>query len=187
MTALSALWLPILLSSVLVFVASSVIHMVLSSWHKDDFAAVPDEGKLRDALRPLAIPAGDYMLPRCANMEEMKTPEFKSKMNEGPVVLFTMLPNGMPNMGKLLGLWFVYTVAIGIVSAYVASRALPPGAQYLRVFQLAGATAFIAYAGALWPMSIWYSRSWGTTIRSTIDGLIYALLTAGVFGWLWPH
>ena len=187
MTALSALWLPILLSSVLVFVASSVIHMVLSSWHKDDFAAVPDEGKARDALRSLAIPPGDYMLPRCANMEEMKTPEFKSKMNEGPVVLFTMLPNGMPNMGRLLGLWFVYTVAIGIVSAYVASRALPPGAQYLRVFQLAGATAFIAYAGALWPMSIWYSRSWGTTIRSTIDGLIYALLTAGVFGWLWPH
>ena len=187
MTALSALWLPILVSAVLVFAASSVIHMVFSSWHKPDFGAVPDEARMRDALRPLGIPAGDYMLPNCANMEEMKTPEFKSKMSEGPVMMFTMMPNGMPNMGKLLGLWFVYTIAVSIVSAYVASRGLPPGAPYLRVFQLAGATAFIAHVGALWPMSIWYSRSMGTTIRSTIDGLIYALLTAGVFGWLWPH
>jgi hypothetical protein len=187
MIALSALWLPILLSSVLVFVASSVIHMVLSSWHKDDFAAVPDEVRMREALRPLAIPPGDYMIPRCDSMQEMKSPEFKAKMNDGPVMMFTMMPNGVMNMGRSLGLWFLYTIAIGIVAAYIASRALPPGAPYLRVFQLAGATAFVAYVGALWPMSIWYRRSWGTTIRSTIDGLVYALLTAGAFGWLWPH
>ena len=98
-----------------------------------------------------------------------------------------MMPNGMVNMGKTLGLWYLYTLAIGFFAAYVASRALPPGADSLRVLQLAGATAFIAYAGALWPLSIWYRRSWGTTIRSTIDGLIYALLTGGTFGWLWPH
>jgi hypothetical protein len=36
-------------------------------------------------------------------------------------------------------------------------------------------------------MSIWYSRAWINTIKSTIDGLIYALLTAGTFGWLWPR
>lgn len=186
MTGLSALWFPILLSSVLVFVASSVIHMVLA-WHKDDFAKVPDEDRMRAALRPLAIPPGDYTIPRCDSMQEMKSPAFKARMNEGPVMMFTAMPNGMPNMGRSLGLWFLYTIAIGIASAYVASRALSPGAAYLRVFQLTGATAFIAYAGALWPMSIWYRRSWGTTIRSTIDGLIYALLTAGTFGWLWPH
>ncbi|HYS51207.1 MAG TPA: hypothetical protein VEM33_04970 [Burkholderiales bacterium] len=69
----------------------------------------------------------------------------------------------------------------------MAGRALPVGAPYLRVFQLVGATAFIAYAAALWPTSIWYHRAWGTTIRSTIDGLVYALLTAGTFGWLWPR
>ena len=72
-------------------------------------------------------------------------------------------------------------------SGYVASRALPAGAAYLHVFRFAGVTAFLAYAGALPQAAIWYSKSWGTTIRSTIDALIYAGLTAGVYGWLWPR
>jgi hypothetical protein len=36
-------------------------------------------------------------------------------------------------------------------------------------------------------MSIWYRRAWGVTIKATIDGLIYACLTAVAFGWLWPR
>ena len=72
-------------------------------------------------------------------------------------------------------------------AAYVAGRALQPGTDYLRVFQLIGATAFIGYSVALWQMSIWYSRAWSHTIKSTMDGLIYSLLTAGTFGWLWPR
>ena len=186
MTGIAALWLPILLSSVLVFVASSIIHMLLS-WHKDDFAKVPDEEKLRAALRPLAIPPGDYCVPRPASTDDMKSPEFVEKQKQGPVMVFTVIPNGPMVMGKYLVQWFLYSVVIGILAAYVAGSALPPGAPYLRVFQLAGATAFIAYSAALWPMSIWYHRAWSTTIKSTIDGLIYAFLTAGTFGWLWPH
>ena len=46
---------------------------------------------------------------------------------------------------------------------------------------------FSPYAVALWQLSIWYGRSWRITIMYTLDGLIYALLTAGVFGWLWPR
>lgn len=186
MTALSALWLPILLSAVLVFVASSVIHMVLP-WHKDDFGKAPDEEKLRAALRPLAIPPGDYCVPHPDSMEEMKSPAFKAKQAEGPVMFFTMVPNGTPGMGKFLAQWFVYTVVIGILAAYVASRSLAPGAHYLKVFQLVSVTAFIGYAAALWPQSIWYQRPWRTTLKSTIDGLVYGLLTAGAFGWLWPR
>src|SRR6267378_4486611 len=162
MTGLSALWLPILLSSVIVFVASLVIHMALPWWHKSDYPNVPNEDKLRDALRPLAVPPGDYMVPRPSNMQEMRSPEFSEKMKKGPVVMLTVIPNGPPSMTKSLVLWFVYSA-------------------------LVGATAFIAYAAALWQMSIWYHRAWGTTIRSTVDGLIYALLTAGTFGWLWPR
>ena len=63
MTALPALWLPILLSSVIVFVVSSVIHMALP-WHKSDYPPIPNEDKVMDALRPFAIPPGDYMVPR---------------------------------------------------------------------------------------------------------------------------
>jgi hypothetical protein len=186
MTGLPSLWLPILLSAVIVFFASSIIHMMLP-WHKSDYDKLPDEGKVTDALRPFAIPPGDYMVPRPASMDDMKSAEFLDKMNKGPVMIVTVLPNGPWSMGRNLGLWFLYCVAVGAFAAYIAGRALPPGAHYLRVFQIAGATAFVGYAAALWQMSIWYRRSWTTTIKSTVDGLVYALLTAGVFGWLWPH
>lgn len=186
MTALSALWLPILVSAVLVFIASSVIHMFLP-WHKNDFPKMPNEEKAMDALRPLAIPPGDYMVPHCSGSKEMRSPEFAEKMKRGPVMIVTVRPNGMFGMGKNLVQWFIYCAAIGLFAGYVASRALPSGTPYLRVFQLVGATAFLAYSASLWPMSIWYSRSWMTTFKSTVDGLIYALLTAGAFGWLWPR
>jgi hypothetical protein len=186
MTSLTALWLPILLSSVLVFVASSIIHMLLP-WHRSDYPKVPDEDKVRDALRPFAIPPGDYMIPRCDSPAEMKTPEFAAKLNAGPVMVITVLPNGQFSMGRNLVLWFIYCLIVGLFAAYVASRALAPGAPYPRVLQLVGATAFIGYALALWQMSIWYRREWSTTIKATVDGLIYAMLTAGTFGWLWPH
>lgn len=186
MTGLGALWLPILLSAVIVFFVSSIIHMA-SPWHKSDYPKVPNEDRVREALRPLAIPPGDYMIPRCENREEMRSPEFAEKVKQGPNLIMTVLPNGPWSMGKNLLNWFLYAVGVGFFAAYVASRALPPGAEYLRVFQLVGATAFIGYTVALWQMSIWYHRAWSTTIKATVDGLIYALLTAGTFGWLWPR
>lgn len=185
MVPLASLWLPILLSAVIVFVASSVIHMVLP-WHKHDYQRLPDEDKTRAALRPLAIPPGDYMVPRPMSRQEMASPEFRARVGEGPNMVLTILPNGPWSMGRNLGLWFVYLIVVALNSAYVAGRALPAGANYLVVFRFVGATAFAGFAFALWQMSIWYRRSWGTTFRSTVDGLIYASLVAGTFGWLWP-
>ncbi len=186
MTALQLLWLPILLSSVIVFIMSSVIHMALP-WHKSDYPKVSNEEKLRDALRPLAIPPGDYVVPRPSSRQEMRSPEFIEKMKQGPVMMLTVWPNGPARMGRNLILWFLYAVVVGLFAAYVAGRALPVGAAYLHVFRFVGVTAFIGYSLALWQMSIWYHRAWSTTIKATVDGLIYALLTAGVFGWLWPR
>jgi hypothetical protein len=185
MTGLSSLWIPVLLSSVIVFVVSAIIHMT-PLWHKNDYPKMPNEDKVMDALRPLGIPPGDYMVPRPTSAE-MRTPEFAEKLKKGPVMVVTVMPNAMQSMARNLGLWFVYCATVGFFAAYVAGRALPPGTNYLRVFQLVGATAFIGYAMALWQMSVWYSRAWINTIKATIDGLIYALLTAGTFGWLWPR
>ncbi len=186
MTELHALWLPILVSSVIVFLVSSLIHMVLP-WHKNDYPRLPNEDLIMDALRPLAIPPGDYLIPRPSSREEMRLPEFAEKLKKGPVMLFTVMPNGPIPMGKNLVLWFLYSGVVGLFAAYVAGRALPAGAAYLRVFRFAGTTAFIGYSIALWQMSIWYHRAWSTTIKATVDGLIYALLTAGTFGWLRPR
>ncbi len=186
MTALHLLWLPILLSAVAVFIASSVLHMA-SRWHGSDYRRLPDEGKVLDALRPFAVPPGDYLAPRPANMADMRSPEFTEKMKKGPVLVFTVLPNGTGSMGRNLAMWFAYSVVIGVFAAYLTGRALPPGAHYLAVFRFASVTAFLAYSAAVWPFSIWYRRSWATTIKATIDGLIYGLLTGGFFGWLWPR
>ena len=181
-----ALVIPILLSAALVFVASSLIHMVVG-WHKADYAKLANEDQVRDALRPFGIPPGDYFIPRPSNREEMRSPTFMEKVKQGPNLVVTVLPNGPMSMGRNLGLWFLYCLGVSVFAAYISSRALPHGADYLQVFRFAGCTAFIGYSVALWQLWIWYHRSLGTTIRSTIDGLIYAGLTAGVFGWLWPR
>jgi hypothetical protein len=186
MTPLYALWLPILLSAVLVFVLSSVIHMT-PLWHKSDYPKVPNEDRVMDVLRPLAIPPGDYMTPRIATREEMRSAAFLEKMKKGPVMVLTVLPNGPISMGRNLALWFLYCVAVGLFAAYVASRALPVGAPSDRILRLTGVTAFMGYALALWQMSIWYGRAWGMTLKATVDGVLYALLTAAMFAWLWPR
>ena len=185
MVSLNALWLPILLSAVIVFIASSVIHMA-SPWHKSDYPKLPNEEGLRAALRPLAIPPGDYMVPRPSSREELRDPAFLQKVNEGPNLVLTVMPAGPFSMGRNLVQWFLYCLVISLFAAYIASRALQAGTEYMQVFRFTGTTAFLGYSAALWQMSIWYRRALGTTVKATIDGLIYALLTAGTFGWLWP-
>ena len=186
MVELSSLWLPIFLSAVFVFVVSSIVHMA-SPWHKGDYPKMANEEQVMDALRALNIPPGDYMMPRPSSRQEMRSPEFTEKMKKGPVLMMTVWPAGQMQMGSTFVLWFLYATVVGLFSAYVAGRALQPGAEYLQVFRFAGVAAFLGYAVALWQMSIWYHRSWMTTFKLTVDGLIYALLTAGTFGWLWPQ
>jgi hypothetical protein len=183
---LAALWLPILLSAVLVFVVSSLIHMMLA-YHQSDFKKLPNEDAVMDALRKFDIPPADYGMPCAGNFKAMKSTEFKEKMNKGPVGMMTFVKSGPPSMGKNLILWFVYSVIVSIFAAYIGDRAVGPGAEYLKVFRFVGCSAFMGYSLALLQNSIWYQRSWATTFKSMFDGLIYALLTAGVFGWLWPR
>lgn len=186
MTGLHALWLPIVLSAVAVFIVSSIIHMMLP-WHKNDFGKLPNEDGVMSALRQFNLPAGDYMAPRASSMADLKSDAFKAKAAAGPRVVMTVLPGGDLGMSKQLTSWFVYSLVVSVFSGYVASRALPVGATYLQVFRFAGVMAFAGYALALSQLSIWWGRSWRITITSSIDGLIYALFTAGVFGWLWPR
>lgn len=186
MVQVSALWLPVLVAAGLVFVASSVVHMLLR-YHDRDFQPVPDEEDVQTALRRFNLTPGDYMLPRPSGPAEMQSQAFADKMRRGPVVLMTVLENRPTPLGVNLARWFVFTVVVSVVVAYVAGLALPEGAGYRPVFRLVSTVAFAAYALALWQDSIWHSRAWGTTVRSTLDGLIYAMLTAGAFGWLWPR
>ncbi len=139
-----------------------------------------------EALRKANVPPGDYVLPCPGSKQELKNPEFVEKMKRGPVTFMTVFPSGQPSMGQSLVLWFVYCIVVGIFAAYISGRTLGAGAHYLTVFRFVGATAFMGYTLALWQNSIWYKRKWSSTLKSTFDGLVYALVTAGTFGWLWP-
>ncbi|MDP9176506.1 MAG: hypothetical protein M3O61_02395 [Gemmatimonadota bacterium] len=185
MTSVLALWLPILLSAVAVFAASSIIHM-MSPWHKNDYGKIPDEDAVRSSLGPLTIPPGDYMVPRPESREGMRSPEFLEKMRTGPRLIMTVLPGGDFSMTKNLVQWFLYLILISLFAAGIAGSALPQGAEDRQVFHFVALSAFGGYTLALWQMSVWYGRSWTTTIKSTFDGLIYALITAAIFCWLWP-
>ena len=185
MISLMSYWLPILISAIFVFIVSSLIHM-LFKYHSNDFIKVPSEDEVMDSLRKFNISAGDYVVPYAGSAEAMKSEEFKEKVNSGPAIFMTVLPSGPQNMGKSLFMWFLYSILIGILAAYITSRAVGPNPHYLDVFRFAGATSFIAYSIALLQNSIWYKRKWSSTLKSMFDGLIYAFVTAGTFGWLWP-
>lgn len=185
MVGITALWLPILLSAVIVFVASSVIHMVLG-YHKSDVKKVPNEEAARTGLRGADIPPGDYVIPHAPGMKEMGSPEMVRKYQEGPVLLMTVWPNRVPAMGKPLGMWFAYLLIVGVLVAYIAGRSLLGPQEYMTVFRFTSVVAFLAYAGAEAHNSIWWARSWSTTAKNMFDGLVYGLLTGGTFAGFWP-
>ena len=184
MTGLSSLWLPILLSAVTVFVVSSVIHM-LTPWHKGDFKQFAAEDAVLEALRAFDLEPGDYAAPKPGSLSEMSSAAYRAKVERGPQIMLTVFPPGL-SMGRQLVAWFVYAVVVAIVAGYVAGIALGPGAGYMPVFRLTSTVSFAGFALGIWQSWIWYSRDLGSTLRANVDGLVYALLTGGLFGWLWP-
>ena len=184
MPLLSALWLPIVVSAVIVFVASSIMHTLLP-YHRGDYKQLPDEDKSLSALRSAGLKRDLYVFPYGTH-KEMKSPAMIEKYKQGPVGMMIIFPIGPPVMGKFLGLWFGYCLLISFFVAYLAAHTVAPGTYYLAVFRVVGTTAFLAYG--LGPLAnvIWKGYPWSFVLKEVIDGLIYALLTAGTFGWLWP-
>ena len=185
MVTLAALWLPIVLSSVIVFVASSIMHMLLP-YHRGDYRQLPEEDKLLVALRTVGLQRGLYIFPYGTH-KDMKSPAMIEKYKQGPVGMITVFPSGPPAMPKFLGQWFAYTLIIGFFVAYLTGRTVAPGANYLVVFRVAGTAAFLAYGLGNLSNGIWKGQPWGMTVKEVIDGLVFGLLTAGTFGWLWPR
>jgi hypothetical protein len=186
MVPLASLWLPIVLAAVAVFFISAIVHMVLPI-HKKDFAGLPNEDEVMEAMRRANVSRGDYMFPHAGGMEAMKDPAFMAKFARGPIGILTLVP-GRPDtgMGKALALWFVYCLVVSLFAAYIASRALSAGAEDMQVARFTGAVSFIGYTLALWQSSIWYNRPVLVNIKNTFDGLLYAIATAVVFCVLWP-
>lgn len=176
-----SLWQPVLASAVIVFFAGAAIWMVMP-WHKSDWRKPHDEEGVRSALKDLA--PGQYSLPHCPNRSALNDPGMQQKFKDGPVAFITVVASGLPRMGPTLGMNFAYNVLVSIMCAYLVSRTLAPDAEYLAIFRISGAVAFVAYGMAFVQDSIWFGRPWPVTIKTFLDALIYSLLTGGVFGWL---
>lgn len=185
MVSLAALWLPILLSAVFVFIASSILHMALQL-HKGEYGKLPGEENILEAMRKEGVTRGEYMFPCAGSFKDAGSPEMQEKYKQGPCGFMIVAPTGPPSMGKPLALWFIYSLVISIFVAYLASRTLAAGAEYLTVFRVTGTVAFLSYAMSHVQQSIWKHVAWRSTLLHLFDGLVYGLMTAGAFGWLWP-
>ena len=186
MSLLGALWLPIVLSAVLVFVASAIIHMVLK-YHNRDYKGLPNEDAVRSALRAGNPEPRQYIIPYCADMKDMESPEMQQKFIEGPVGVLNLRRPGPPTMGPMLLQWFLFILVVSFFLGYLAAITIEPGAHYLRVFRVVGVTGFLAYAAGQVPAAIWMGKPWSVAWKEVFDGLVYGLITAGTFGWLWPR
>jgi len=184
MDFLAQLWLPIVASAVLVFVASSIIHMVVK-WHNSDYRKLTNEEDVRTAVRAGAPSPGQYVIPHCPDMKDMQTAEMQRKFQEGPIAFITIRPGGMPSMGRPLALWFVFILAVSTIAAYLASKAFLDERTFLAICRLVGGVAFLAYAGGSIQYGIWFGKPWGSVMKDVADGAIYAAITAVTFAWLW--
>ena len=179
------LWLPILLSAAAVFVISSLIHMVFK-WHAADYNQLANEDAVRAAINAGKPAPGRYVLPHCGDMKDMATEAMQQKYREGPVGHITLLPNGTPNIGKHLGLWFLWSLAIAIVAAFLAAQIFPLNPTHARAAaKLVGAITFIAHGFGTVTESIWMGRPWSSSAKHMLDAALYSVGSALVFYWLW--
>lgn len=178
-----SLWLPVVVSAVAVWLVSSIVHMVLK-YHKADYKGLADEASAAQALRGTA--PGVYPVPYCADPAQMKDPAMQKRYADGPVGMLTILPNGAPNMGKYLGLWFAFCFLISFTAGYVARHTLQPDSAALEIMRITGTLAFVGYGYGHIMDSIWKGQPWSNTVRGLIDAGIYAIVTGLVFRFLWP-
>ncbi|MDH3645740.1 MAG: hypothetical protein OER80_03115 [Gammaproteobacteria bacterium] len=182
---LSQLWMPIVLGTVLAWVASALIHMLIK-YHNTDYKPLSNEDEVRAAVRKGSAAVGFYCFPFCSDMSEMKNEALQQKFIEGPVGFLAIFPNGMPPMGKLLIQQVLFFLIGCFLIAYCAGLALAPGTEYMTVFRFVATVGFMTFGWAVVPYSIWYGHPWSTTAKYLLDALIYGAVVAGAFAWLWP-
>ena len=183
--SISELWLVVLLAGVFCWVASALIHMLIK-YHNADYQELANEDEVSAALRASSPAPGLYSMPFCIDMNAMGEEAMQNKFAKGPVVMISVFPNGMPQMGKLLGQQVLFFIIGSALVAYLASLALLAGADNMTVFRHVFVASFLAYGWGQIPHSIWMGQPWSNCVRYLMDSVIYAVVTAATFAWLWP-
>lgn len=186
MNALLSLWLPILLSAVVVFILSSLVHMVFK-WHAPEYRGFSNEDAVRDAIRAGNPSPGQYVVPYCKDMKEMGSETMMAKYKEGPVGFVVLTPSGPPNMGKSFVTWFLMSVAVATIGAFIATQLFGLDPERARAAaKLVFAVTFLSYGMGTICESVWMGRPWSSTVKYMLDAALYAVGSGAVFYWLWP-
>ncbi|MEZ5465468.1 MAG: hypothetical protein R3F22_09665 [Lysobacteraceae bacterium] len=185
MDAIAQLWLPVLLAAIGVFVASSLIHMLLK-WHNSGYRKLENEDAVRAAINAGTYSPGLYVLPYCADMKDMQGEAMQAKLREGPVAFLTVRPSGPVSMGKPLLQWFLLNIVVAAVGGMLAWQYVGPGGNGHAAGHLVGVLALGVYALGGFQEGIWMGRRWSSVLLHALDGVIYAIIVALVFMWLWP-
>jgi hypothetical protein len=171
---------PIVVSAVVLFFASFLSWMVLQL-HKTDWNKVAKEDELMATVKQCDLPVGSYMFPRCESHAQMQTPEFQAKYAAGPRGIMTIM--APTNMGQNLGLTILYFLAVSTGLAYLASMALPRGADFMSVFRFVFVAAFMTFLAAMVQHAIWFRPR---IAGHVVESVAYSALTAAIFALLWP-
>jgi hypothetical protein len=186
MVSFTALIVPIVISAVLVFILAALVWMVLPH-HKGEWKGFSNEDAVRNALGAQKPADGIYMVPFAGSAPARKDPAFLKKLQDGPRAFVTMAGAGNVSMGPMMAQSVVFYLIVSSITAYVAAHVLPAGTPYLQVFRVVGTIAWLAYGFGTVPESIWFGKPWSSTLKGMLDALLFALVTAGTFGWRWPH
>ena len=184
MVSLTQLWLPILLSAVFVFIASSLLNMLLRFWHQADYHGFSNEDEVRAVLRKGMTERGLYNVPYCTP-DKMNSPEVKQKFAEGPLAMICLKPGATMNMAAPMLQWFLFCLLVSLLAAMLG-LVLPVGAPATHVFHTLGLAGLLGHAMGPIPNAIWWAHTWRSASKYIVDGVIYALIIGGTFAWLWP-
>lgn len=182
MSMLLSLWLPILVTTIVLFFASFLAWVVLPH-HKPDIKRWPDEERLLTFIRESGAAPGDYLFPYIED-KDMKEDWAQARYNEGPWGMVKIWP-GKASMGGNMLKTVLYFFVVSAAVAYAGTLALTPGAPFMDVFQLIAVTAILAHTSGGVLREIWFTRPLRGKLMDFIDGLVYGLITAGLFAWLW--
>lgn len=191
MDFLTQLWLPILVSGVVVWIASAIFWMAIGHHNKDrDTLPAGADRELMATISRLNIAPGSYSFPDFSQVDKSLPPKERRAAQKA---LYNTHPQGLLrvwrpiNMGRNMALTFLFYLVSSTVIAYLAWAALPHGATFAKVFQVVGTAGVLAFTFASFPGDLWFQEKRRAMVMCLIDGVVLGLIAGAIFAWLWPR
>ncbi|MBM3728271.1 MAG: hypothetical protein FJW40_22950 [Acidobacteria bacterium] len=136
--------------------------------------SLPSEGPLLSALKEHAKGPGMYLFPY-----ETDPAKMEASVQQNPRGLLTLIPAGVPfSFGAKLGIQCGNDILVGLLLAWLLSKAAPQLAGLPAKIAFAAALALFASIGYLAPFWNWYAFAPMFVLAGTADSIIASALGA---------